>query len=274
MIRVRGLKKAYRTRDHVNEVLRDVDFEIEDGEFVAVVGRSGSGKTTLINVIGGLDRRYEGTVEVDEQDLRKLTERELASYRNERVGFVFQSFHLLEHLTLAENAALPASFTKKPISRSEARERALEVLDKVGLKDRADDLPTNLSGGQKQRVAIARALFNRPQLVVCDEPTGNLDAETADAILELFAELRRDEGVTLVVVTHDDLIAHAAERCIRVHDGGVAPYDPTNRPRRSRVGEHAGRDDEDVAAPDPAEANDHTETDGDGAADDSREASA
>ncbi len=235
MIRVRGLHKTYRTRDHVNEVLRGVDFDIDRGEFVAVVGRSGSGKTTLINVIGGLDRRYEGTVEVDGQDLAKLSEHKLANYRNEHVGFVFQSFHLLEHLTLAENAALPASFAKKPISREAARKRAEEVLTKVGLGDRADDLPTNLSGGQKQRVAIARALFNHPELIVCDEPTGNLDAETADAILKLFRDLKREENVTLVVVTHDDLIAHAAERCVRVRDGLVEPYDPKVMPARGRV---------------------------------------
>lgn len=249
MIRVRGLKKAYRTRDHVNEVLRGVDFEIEDGEFVAIVGRSGSGKTTLINVVGGLDRRYEGAVEVDGRDLRKLSERELAAYRNAHVGFVFQSFHLLEHLTLAENAALPASFTPKPISRADARKRALEVLEKVGLGDRADDLPTNLSGGQKQRVAIARALFNRPKLMVCDEPTGNLDLETAESILDLFRELNREESVTLVIVTHDDLIAHAAQRCIRVSDGEVHDHDGQAQPRRGRVDTSApaARDEEATA---------------------------
>ena len=223
MIRVRGLKKAYRTRHHVNEVLRGVDLDVEEGEFVAIVGRSGSGKTTLINVIGGLDSDYTGEVEVQGRTLSRLDDVALSSYRNEHVGFVFQSFHLLEHLSCLENAAMPANFTrgKKARSLEEAHKRAREVLTQVGLEDKCEDLPRNLSGGQKQRVAIARALFNRPTLIVCDEPTGNLDSETAESVLELFRTLNRDGGVTLLIVTHDDFVAEAADRCVRVHDGVV-----------------------------------------------------
>lgn len=223
MIRVSGLHKTYRDSERSQEVLRDASFEVEPGEFVAIRGRSGSGKTTLINVIGGLDREYEGRVEVDGVALDSLAESELAHYRRRKVGFVFQSFHLLNHLTVLDNVALAAAFEETRAARdpAEVRARAMELLELVALHERADDLPTTLSGGQKQRVAIARALFNAPPIVVCDEPTGNLDARTAESILDVFGNLNERLGTTLLVVTHDADVSARAGREVTVLDGQV-----------------------------------------------------
>lgn len=228
MIRVFGLHKTYRDSERSQEVLRDASFEVAAGEFVAIRGRSGSGKTTLINVIGGLDREYEGRVEVDGLALDSLAEAELAHYRRRKIGFVFQSFHLLNHLTLLDNVTLAAAFEETRAARdpAEVRTRAMELLELVDLQERADDLPTTLSGGQKQRVAIARALFNAPPIVVCDEPTGNLDARTAESILDVFGNLNERLGTTLLIVTHDAHVSARAGREVtvlngQVHDGHV-----------------------------------------------------
>lgn len=224
MIRLRGVRKSYTTSKVVNEVLKGVDLDIEAGEFVAIVGRSGSGKTTLLNIIGALDTKYEGDVEVDGKALRGLDDMNISNYRNRNIGFIFQSFYLLDHMTCVENVALPAMFGRGELrlDRSAAEARAAQVLEQVGLSDKRDALPNTLSGGQKQRVAIARALFNRPSLMICDEPTGNLDLTTARSILELFRELNRDAGITMVIVTHDHFISQACDRVVHIDEGLIS----------------------------------------------------
>jgi ABC-type lipoprotein export system ATPase subunit len=221
MIRVRGMRKSYRTGKLVNEVLRGVDLDVAQGEFVAIVGPSGSGKTTLLHTVGGLDSEYEGTLEVDGKDLHSMRDSELSDYRNRKVGFVFQSFYLLSHLTCCENVALPALFARAAthLDHRAAQARARDVLGQVDLADKIDSLPTTLSGGQRQRVAIARALFHQPKLMLADEPTGNLDSKTGSAIVELFRGLSRDQGLTVLIVTHDPKIAAACDRRILVEDG-------------------------------------------------------
>lgn len=223
MIRLRGVRKTYTTNKVVNEVLKGVDLDIEAGEFVAIVGRSGSGKTTLLNIIGALDSQYEGSVEVDGKELRTLNDVAISHYRNQNIGFIFQSFYLLEHMTCVENVALPGSFARgiNAIDRQAALARAREVMAEVELAEKCDAFPNTLSGGQKQRVAIARALFSKPKLMICDEPTGNLDTSTAHSILELFRKLNEEQGITLVIVTHDDMISKACKRVVRIADGSI-----------------------------------------------------
>jgi putative ABC transport system ATP-binding protein len=221
MIRLRGVRKRYITNKVVNEVLKGVDLDIENGEFVAIVGRSGSGKTTMLNLIGALDSDYEGSVAVDGKELRTLDDVQISTYRNQNIGFIFQSFYLLEHMTCVENVALPAVFARgaDALSHEAALARARAVMAEVELEEKCDALPNTLSGGQKQRVAIARALFSKPKLMICDEPTGNLDTSTAHAILDLFRKLNEEQGITLVIVTHDDMISKACKRVVRIDDG-------------------------------------------------------
>jgi ABC-type lipoprotein export system ATPase subunit len=227
MIRARGVHKSFRTGKTELPVLRGVDLEVADGEFVAVVGRSGSGKSTLLGILGGLDTDYRGEVEVGGQDLRKLSDARLSAYRNASIGFVFQAFHLLDHLSCIDNVALPAMFVRGAAATSDtvARARAQELLERVGIPEKASAKPSTLSGGQKQRLAIARALFHRPALLIGDEPTGNLDSTTAEDVLSLFTRLCRDDKVTLVLVTHDPTIARAADRIIEMRDGLIAPVE-------------------------------------------------
>jgi len=223
MIRVRGMHKSYRTGKIVTPVLHGVDLDIEDGEMVSIVGPSGSGKSTLLHAIGGLDRDYEGRIEVDGRELQSMSDVELSRYRNEHVGFVFQTFNLLNHQTCAENVALPALFArgKELLTHADALVRAREVLARVDLAEKVDAPPTMLSGGQRQRVAIARALFNHPRLMLADEPTGNLDSVMGATILELFRRLNEEDGITVVIVTHDPKIAASTHRTVRVQDGRV-----------------------------------------------------
>jgi putative ABC transport system ATP-binding protein len=202
------------------EVLRGVSLTLAEGEMVALLGRSGSGKSTLLHLIGGLDRGYAGTLQVCGQDLRALSDHGLSRLRNEAIGFVFQSFHLIDAASCQENVLLPNAFSHAPLSRAAALRRADEVLDQVGLLDRRADLPANLSGGQKQRVAIARALFFRPRLLLCDEPTGNLDSHTGAQIIALFRDLHR-QGQTLLLITHEERISAAASRVLHLEDGRV-----------------------------------------------------
>ena len=227
MIRARGIHKSFRTGKTELPVLRGVDLEVADGEFVAVIGRSGSGKSTLLGILGGLDTDYRGEVEVGGQDLRKLSDARLSAYRNAAIGFVFQAFHLLDHLSCIDNVALPAMFVRgggpAAMTDAAARARAQDLLERVGIPEKAHVRPSTLSGGQKQRLAIARALFHRPALLIGDEPTGNLDSATAEDVLSLFTRLCRDDRVTLVLVTHDPTIARAADRVIEMRDGLIAP---------------------------------------------------
>jgi ABC-type lipoprotein export system ATPase subunit len=221
IIRLDGVRKSYGAGRARQEVLRGISLEIAPGELVALVGQSGSGKSTLLNVIGGLDRADEGTVILDGKDTGRLDDASLSRLRNERIGFIFQSFHLLDHLTCAENVALPSLFSRKHAEGT--RERAVAVLERVGLEGLADRRPAELSGGQKQRVAIARALFNRPAILLCDEPTGNLDSETGRDVIRFFQELNEKDGATLLVVTHEERVSEACRRVIRIRDGLLVP---------------------------------------------------
>ncbi|MEP7325325.1 MAG: ABC transporter ATP-binding protein, partial [Gemmatimonadota bacterium] len=196
--------------------LSDVSFQIPAGEFLAIVGPSGSGKSTLLGLLAGLDRPRSGRVILDGQDLSKLTEDGRARLRGEKVGFVFQSFHLIPTLTARENVQVPLE-----LRGEDARARADELLDRVGLAARAHHYPAQLSGGEQQRVALARAFSNRPRILFADEPTGNLDAATGQSVIELMDQLNRELGTTLVLVTHDTDLAGRARRMIRLMDGRV-----------------------------------------------------
>jgi putative ABC transport system ATP-binding protein len=213
---VRDLRKGFG-RD---EVLRGVTLSIERGELLGLVGRSGSGKSTLLSILGGLDRDFTGEVRLFGQDLGSLSDRALARLRNEKIGFVFQSFHLLHHISCLENVLLPNSFAAQPLVPDKAQELGREALDRVGLLDRAASRPAELSGGQRQRIAIARALLFRPELLLCDEPTGNLDAQTGQQIIDLFRRLNK-EGQTMLLVTHELRVAQAARRILRIVDGQI-----------------------------------------------------
>ena len=204
--------------------LKGINLEIAEGAFVKVVGTSGSGKTTLLNIIGGLDTGYSGTAMVAGLNLRSMSDRELSRFRNETVGFVFQHFHLLDHLDALQNVTLGSFFSRG--EEAEPEERAEQVLVRVGLKDKLHSLPGQLSGGQKQRVAIARALFNRPRLILADEPTGNLDTRTSGQIIGLFESLNKEDGITVVAVTHEDHLFRRATAGIRLEDGRMVEAGP------------------------------------------------
>jgi putative ABC transport system ATP-binding protein len=219
IVKLTAVSKRYRSGKTMHEVLHDVNLVVERGELLAIVGTSGSGKSTLLNVVGGLDRDFSGEVQVEGHDLSRLNDTQLSHLRNDKVGFVFQQFNLLEHLSCAENVAMPSIFS--PTLIPDAHERACRALTRVGIGERAADLPANLSGGQKQRVAIARALFNQPPLLLCDEPTGNLDTKTGQQIIELFTALNREDGITLIIVTHESRVSSAAHRVVRLEDGRI-----------------------------------------------------
>ncbi len=216
MIRARDIVKQYTDGDGTEvRVLDGLSLEVEQGDFVAVVGPSGSGKSTLLHLLGGLDVHYQGDVEVAGVKLAGLKDKELARFRNQHVGFVFQSFHLIPNLSAVENVLMPSHFGAANL---EARKRAESLLDRVGLLAKKDRSPVRLSGGERQRVAIARALFTGPKLLLCDEPTGNLDAATGAGVISLFEELHR-EGLTLLAVTHEDRMSTAARRVLRLKEG-------------------------------------------------------
>ena len=218
MLIARGLEKTYRSGDRTLTVLRDVDLDIEEGDFVAILGPSGSGKTTLLGLLAGLDSPTRGSVKIAGTDLTPLTEDERARFRRATVGFVFQSFQLIPSLTARENVQVPLELRG---DRGDVSRRAAELLGRVGLGDRLDHYPTQLSGGEQQRVALARAFVNEPKILFADEPTGNLDAGTGQAIIELLEELNRERGTTLVLVTHDPHLAARARRTIRLADGAI-----------------------------------------------------
>lgn len=218
VITIRKVSKYYGRGAGRQQILHNVSVEVKRGELVSIVGTSGSGKSTLLNVIGGLDREYVGDVTVLDEVYGELTDNRLSRLRNNRIGFVFQAFNLLDHLTCWENVALPSFFGKHP---GDARTMAREHLERVGLEDKINAKPGNLSGGQKQRVAIARALFNKPDLLLCDEPTGNLDTRTGQQIIDLFSSLNKNMGITLIIVTHEQRVSSVANRCIQLEDGKV-----------------------------------------------------
>jgi len=218
VLRLHKVNKYYQVGAHSLHVLRDVDFEVADGEFVAIMGASGSGKSTLLNILGILDDYDSGEYWLGDTLIRKLSEAKAAEYRNRFIGFVFQSFNLLPFKTALENVALPLYY--QGITRRKRNQIALQYLDRVGLRDWADHLPAEMSGGQKQRVAIARALIGKPRLILADEPTGALDSETSRQIMDLMTEINRS-GITVLIVTHDPEVAARTQRTIRLKDGKV-----------------------------------------------------
>jgi putative ABC transport system ATP-binding protein len=224
-IQVSDAVKSYPSSAGGFVAVDHLSLDVAQGEFVAVVGRSGSGKTTLLNLLAGIDRATSGSVVVAGADLGSLSESDLATWRGRNVGLVFQFFQLLPTLTVAENVMLPMDFARRVPAR-ERRERAQRLLDRVGVGDQAGKLPATLSGGQQQRAAIARALANDPPILLADEPTGNLDSATADAVLELFADLNAD-GRTIVVVTHERDIRAVAGRLVTLVDGCVVTDERT-----------------------------------------------
>lgn len=215
LLNLQGIYKSYTGLVSV-DVLKNVSFQVEEGEYVAIMGPSGSGKTTLMNIIGCLDHFTDGKYELDGDDVSNLSDKELSKVRLDKIGFVFQNFELLSGETAMDNVALPLVYAGVP--KAERRQRAIEALGKVGLEERVNFYPTQLSGGQKQRVAIARALINRPRIILADEPTGALDQASGRQVMELFKSLN-DEGVTIVMITHDANVAAKAKRIIRIVDG-------------------------------------------------------
>ena len=216
VVRLRDVTKSYGAGAAKTQVLRGVSFDIEQGELIALVGQSGSGKSTLLNIIGGLDQPDAGEVEVLGIDTLRASDATRARLRNGSIGFVFQAFNLLDHLIVLDNVTLPSSFSR---NSKDAQGRGREALRRVGLSDYAKRRPGELSGGQKQRVAIARALFNSPSLLLCDEPTGNLDSETGKEVIDFFRELNAKDGVTLLIVTHERRVSSVAKRVIAMRDG-------------------------------------------------------
>lgn len=222
---LRDLNKTYGHGDAKTHVLQSVSLTIDSGQFVSIVGTSGSGKTTMLNIMGGLDTSFTGSVTIGDHKLEKLKESQLARLRNDKFGFIFQQFHLLDHLTALENITLPEFFNRDPKKNIDPTKRAQTLLDQVGLLHKQDAKPTELSGGQKQRVAIARALYNNPKILFCDEPTGSLDRLTGEQIMELFQSLNKEHNLTLIVVTHEEHVAKMASRIIRLEDGKLISDD-------------------------------------------------
>lgn len=218
ILELKNIYKEYIQGKMSVPVLKNVDFFMEEGEYVAIMGPSGSGKTTLMNIIGCLDQPTQGQFFLDGEDVSKCTENQMSDIRLRKIGFVFQSFHLLPRQSALTNVELPLNYAKVP--KKERRERAFQALERVGLADRVDFLPNQLSGGQMQRVAIARAIVNNPKLLLADEPTGALDSKSGAQVMELFQKLN-DEGVSVLMITHDAEIAAHAKRMVMIRDGEV-----------------------------------------------------
>lgn len=218
IIEIKKINKYYVNGENKLHALKDIDFGIKKGEFVAIMGSSGSGKSTMMNILGCLDNEFEGEYILDEISVGKVNESEICKIRNKKIGFVFQSFNLLPKLTTRENVELPLVYAGIP--KEERKRRAVEVLEKVGLGKRLEHKPNELSGGQRQRVAIARALINNPAIILADEPTGNLDSVSEDEIMKLFQELN-EQGKTIVVVSHEPEIAKYCKRILTFKDGKI-----------------------------------------------------
>jgi len=219
LIELKDIYKTYYMGDIEAPVLKGITLSIRKGEFVALMGASGSGKSTLMNILGCLDHATSGEYWFEGKQIAQLSGDERAFLRNHKIGFVFQNFNLLPRTTALENVIMPLSYTREVLSDHDARQRAVELLNIVGLGDRLHYEPSKLSGGQQQRVAIARALVNRPSVLFADEPTGNLDSVTSEEVLRMLQKLNSEEGITIIIVTHDPNIARYAQRRIRIHDG-------------------------------------------------------
>jgi len=221
MIKVNNVKKYFESGGSTIKAVDGISFTIPTGTLAAILGKSGSGKSTLLALLGALDKPFSGSVEIEDQDLNKLSDSKLTKYRNTKVGFIFQSFNLIPNLSALENVMLPMEFAG--LSRRDQRSKAAELLESVGLdKVKQDRRPAKLSGGEQQRVAIARALSNKPKLILADEPTGNLDSATGEVIIKLLSNLAKKENTTVVIVTHDESISQKASQILRIRDGKLA----------------------------------------------------
>ena len=223
IVELKDVSRVYRNGDHEQRALDHVDLSLEEGKFIVVLGPSGAGKSTLLNLLGGLDSPTEGTITVDGRDISTLTENELADYRAETVGFVFQSYNLIPTLTVIENVALVKEIAKNPLSSH-------DMLREVGLADHIHQFPSELSGGEQQRVSIARALAKNPRILLCDEPTGALDSETGVMVLKLLLSMARDMNKTIIIVTHNQNIAKMADVVIRVKNGRIKSCEEQEKP--------------------------------------------
>ncbi len=228
LIQLEHVTKEYALGETTVHALRGLDLELERGEFTILLGPSGCGKTTTLNLIGGLDAPSSGAICVGGHDIARYNESQLTDYRRREIGFVFQFFNLIPTLSAAENVEFALALND---GTRDLRGRALELLERVGLRDRANHFPAQLSGGQQQRVAIARALANNPAVLLCDEPTGNLDAETGQHVLRVIHELNRAQGATVILVTHNAAIAPMADRVVRLHDGALAQMQINRAPQ-------------------------------------------
>jgi putative ABC transport system ATP-binding protein len=217
MIQLQNIKKIYRTDTVETLAINDISLHVEKGEFLSIMGPSGCGKSTLLNIIGLLDKPSSGSIEVDGQTVEKLSDKQLAQFRNKKLGFIFQSYHLINDLKVVDNVELPLLYRSS--TGKERRSLASEALEKVGLSNRMKHFPTQLSGGQKQRVAIARAIVGQPEIILADEPTGNLDSAMGNEIMEILLELNRRDGTTIIMVTHDENMAKKTHRLVRLFDG-------------------------------------------------------
>jgi len=233
LIELRDIRKTYFLGEVAVPVLKGVSLRVARGELLALMGASGSGKSTLMNLLGCLDRPTAGEYWLDGREISGLSAKERARLRNRTIGFVFQSFNLLPRTSALENVLMPLCYTREPLSEQVKRRRAVELLERVGLADRIDHQQSQLSGGEQQRVAIARALVNRPSILLADEPTGNLDSQTSQEILQMFQRLNVEEGITILLVTHDPGVAASAQRTIRMKDGllaGIGEVQPAGTP--------------------------------------------
>ena len=219
VVSLQNVVRTYIMGDNEVRALRGVSFDIEQGEFVSIMGPSGSGKSTCMNMIGCLDRPTSGIVKINGRETAKMNEKELSVLRNQTIGFVFQQYHLINSMNVIENVMLPLKYQK--LDRSLRHEKALAALESVGLADRIHHKPHELSGGQKQRVAIARAMVTQPKILLADEPTGALDTETGKQVMEMFRAINKERGTTIIIVTHDPRIGDSTERCIRILDGQI-----------------------------------------------------
>ena len=238
LMELRNIYKTYHLGELDVPVLKGVSLSIKKGELVALMGASGSGKSTLMNILGCLDHPTSGQFFLDGQEVSNMSSDERALLRNHKIGFVFQNFNLLARTNALENVMLPLSYTAEHLSDRESRQRAMELINRVGLGDRYHHEPSQLSGGQQQRVAIARALINQPALLLADEPTGNLDSHTSEDVLKMFQQLNQEEGITIILVTHDPNVARYARRIIGISDGVIVDGVTLQGVRRSS--EHAG----------------------------------